>query len=84
MRYKLYVLASAVLISSCAAASAQVLAPGPALPSNAGSAGVNPGGIGPGITRVAPGSATGPLIEQEGPAGVPLAIGPHDPRFAPR
>jgi hypothetical protein len=74
MRYKLCVLATAVLISSGTAASAQALAPGPALPGNAVT-----GGIGPGTTRIAPGLATGPLIEQEGPGGIPLAIGSNDP-----
>jgi hypothetical protein len=52
MRYKLCVLATAVLISSGAAASALVSAAG--------------------ATRVMP----GPMP--------PLAIGPHDPRLAPR
>jgi hypothetical protein len=74
MRYKLYVLATAIMISTGAAASAQVLAPGPALPGNAVT-----GGIGPGMTPIAPGLATGPLIEQEGPGGIPLAIGSNDP-----
>ncbi|MBO0755162.1 MAG: hypothetical protein J2P54_04835 [Bradyrhizobiaceae bacterium] len=79
MPYKLYVLVSAMLIASGATALAQgVMAPGPALPGNAGLAGVNPGGIGPGLTSVAPGRATGPMIENQGPAGVPLAIGSHD------
>ena len=78
MRYKVYVLATAILIASGAAASAQVLAPGPALPGDAGLGGVNPGGFGPGGTRIAPGPATGPLIEQEGPGGIPLAIGSND------
>jgi hypothetical protein len=73
MRYKLYVLATAILISSGAAASAQVLAPGPALPGNAVT-----GGIGPSTTQIAPGLATGSLIQQEGSGGVPLAIGSHD------
>jgi hypothetical protein len=74
MRYKLFVLATAVLISSGAAASAQTsVAPGPALPGNAIT-----GGVGPGATPIAPGLATGSLIEQEGSGGVPLAIGSHD------
>ena len=73
MRSKLYVLAIAMLIASDAAVSAQgLMAPGPALPGNLG-------GIGPGATTIAPGPATGPLIEQEGPAGIPLAIGTYDP-----
>lgn len=73
MGNKFFVLAIAVLIASDATVSAQgVMAPGPALPGNAG-------GIGPGMTPIAPGPATGPLIEQEGPGGVPLAIGPRDP-----
>jgi hypothetical protein len=51
MRYKLHVLATAALILSGAAASAQtVMAPGPALPGNAVT-----GGIGPGATQIAPG-----------------------------
>jgi hypothetical protein len=74
VRYKPYVVATLMLISSGAAASAQVLAPGPALPGNAVT-----GGIGPGTTRIAPGLATGPLIEQEGPGGIPLAIGSNEP-----
>jgi hypothetical protein len=74
MRYKPYVLATALLVSSGAAGSAQVLAPGPALPGNAVT-----GGIGPGMTPIAPGPATGPLIEQEGPGGIPLAIGSNEP-----
>jgi hypothetical protein len=78
MRYKLYVLATAILISSGAAASAQVLAPGPALPGNASLGGLNPGGIGSGMTSVAPGPATGGMIQNAGPGGVPLAIGSHD------
>jgi len=60
--------------------SAQVMAPGPALPGNLG-------GIGPGGTKVAPGGAANDrLIEQQGPGGVPLARGPaiepslHGPR----
>lgn len=74
MRYKLYVLAIAALVLSGAAASAQtIMAPGPALPGNAVT-----GGIGPGTTQIAPGLATGSLIEQEGSGRVPLAIGSHD------
>ena len=70
---KLFVLAISLLIASDSTVSAQgLMAPGPALPGNSG-------GIGPGMTRIAPGPATGPLIEQEGPGGVPLALGPHDP-----
>jgi hypothetical protein len=81
MRYKLYVLASAMLIASGAAALAQgtVMAPGPALPGNAGLGGVSPGGIGPGMSSVAPGPSTGRMIENLGPGGVPLAFGSHDP-----
>jgi hypothetical protein len=78
MRYKLYVLATAILITSGAAASAQVMAPGPALPGNAGVGGVNPGGIGPGASSVAPGPATGSMIQNIGPGGVPLSMGSHD------
>jgi len=58
----------ALLGAGSSALSAQQLAPGPALPSNTG-------GIGPGGTLIAPGRAGGPLIQQEGPGGVPLAIG---------
>jgi hypothetical protein len=73
MPSKLCVVAIAMLIASGPAVSAQgLMAPGPALPGNTG-------GIGPGTTRIAPGPATGPLIEQEGPGGVPLAIGTYDP-----
>ena len=75
MRYKLYVMATAILIASGTASSALgLLAPGPALPGNA-----YDGGFGPGTTSIAPGPATGSLIEQEGPGGVPLAIGSNDP-----
>ena len=85
MRYKLYVLATAILIASGAAASAQVLAPGPALPGNTGLGGVNPGGFGPGGTSVAPGPAVGNNIQIEGPGGTPLSIGsPHDQTLRPR
>jgi hypothetical protein len=55
------------------AAGSPLLAPGPALPGNAVT-----GGIGPGTTQIAPGLATGSLIQQEGSGGVPLAIGSHD------
>jgi len=81
MRYKLYVLATGILIlSGAAAASAQtIMAPGPALPGNSGLSGVNPGGIGPGLTSIAPGPATGSTIQNMGPGGVPLSIGSHDP-----
>ena len=87
MRYKLYVLATAMLIASGAAASAQVpvsapggaMAPGSALPGNAGVGGVNPGGIGPGLSLVAPGPSTGRMIENVGPGDIPLSIGTHDP-----
>jgi hypothetical protein len=81
MRYKLYVLASVMLIASGAAASAQgtVMAPGPALPGNTGLGGVSPGGVGPGMSSVAPGPSTGGMIENLGPGGIPLAIGSHDP-----
>jgi hypothetical protein len=71
-------LATAILISSGAAASAQVMAPGPALPGNASVGGLNPGGIGPGMSSVAPGPSTGSMIQNVGPGGVPLAIGSHD------
>jgi len=71
-------LATAILISSGAAASAQVMAPGPALPGNASVGGVNPGGIGSGMTSIAPGPATGGMIQNAGPGGVSLAIGSHD------
>jgi len=70
MRYILFVVAAAILISSGAAASAQVLAAGPALPGNAVT-----GGMGPGMTPIAP----GPAIEQEGPGGILLAIGSNEP-----
>ena len=63
-----YLLALAVLFASMASGSAQQLAPGPALPGNTG-------GVGPGSTAVAPGPAGGPLIQQQGPGDVPLAIG---------
>jgi hypothetical protein len=78
MRYKLYVLATATLIASGAAASAQIMAPGPALPGNASVGGLTPGGIGPGLSSVAPGPATGSMIQNLGPGGVPLSIGSHD------
>jgi hypothetical protein len=81
MRYKLYVLATAILVANGVAASAQVMAPGPALPGNAGVGGVNPGGIGPGVSSVAPGPATGSMIQNIGPGGVPLSIGSHDSRL---
>jgi hypothetical protein len=75
MRCKLYVLATAILIASGTASSALgLLAPGPALPGN-----TYTGGFGPGTTPIAPGPATGSLIEQEGFGGVPLAIGSNDP-----
>jgi hypothetical protein len=81
MRYKLYVLASVMLIASGAAASAQGtgMAPGSALPGNARLGGVNPGGVGPGMSLVAPGPSTGRMIENLGPGGIPLSIRSHDP-----
>lgn len=64
MRYKLHVLATAALILSGAGASAQtIMAPGPALPGNAGLPS-NVGGIGTGMTAIAPGPATGSMIER--------------------
>jgi hypothetical protein len=62
-------LIAALLAMGSTPNSAQVMAPGPALPGNLG-------GIGPGGTRVAPGGAANDsLIEQQGPGGVPLARG---------
>jgi hypothetical protein len=64
------VLAIAMLVASSTSLPAQGrMAPGSALPGNMG-------GIGLGGTLVAPGPATGSLIEQEGPGGIPLASGP--------
>jgi len=63
-------LVATILMTVSASLSAQVMAPGPALPNNLG-------GIGPGGTKVAPGPAVNDyLLEQEGPGGVPLARGP--------
>jgi hypothetical protein len=77
-------LVAMLLTTLSASVSAQVMAPGPALPNNLG-------GIGPGGTKVAPGPAVDDnLLEQEGPGGVPLARGTavdpslHTPRHVRR
>ena len=70
------VLGLALLIASPKALLAQKLAPGAALPSNTG-------GTGFGGTMIAPGPARG-QVEQEGPGGIPLAIGSEIPHQPPR
>jgi hypothetical protein len=83
MRYKLSVLATAILIASGTAASARgigsVMAPGSALPANAGLGGVHPGGIGPGLTSVSPGPSTGRMIQNLGFGNTQLSIGSYNP-----